>query len=507
MSFKDQYQRMNDNIKPDEQTVSGTLARMKDGRKHTYRIFAGIAAAACAAVVIVLAAAGVFSAPMPGQDISAALQTPAQTAADNRPTVSSVPTPTAVLIAPDGSPVDFSDLGLDLPDVDYPDVAQSLADIAAFSEDMIADSSMIVDGTVKCVRFNHYFDDETTAVYEVRVNNVLYAKTDVAAGDLVLIEQSLYEMTSLQDSIIGLKPGGRYILPIAETPAQYAYATHFVWEPKVFFDPGADPDADVWDYIAKDAQVRGITITKAQRLESAYTIIYPFMPPIQVVPGVGYMFPNSWESLLTDDASPVEMDTDSDALYFTLHLRDEGFLDDFGRLIDTYTSEAYQTEHNRPKDVSIENGRIQTTKNLAYLYVQKQLGSFIMEDINAVSREEQQRILAAAQAEPYPIVISDIVLTQDDSGAWTASFGELVDGQYQPRRIEIPASIALPDEAQLVAEAHRYLQPAYQALDASVHLDESMMVYHVDFVEADGDVLISADLNFVGSIVRYTVFV
>lgn len=504
MTFKNRYHKMNQTIVPDEKTINDTLVQMQNLKRSPHRT-AIIAAASCAAVaLIVLAAAGVFSHQMPGnlaaqhEPDSTAEQTPVSTDSSVAlPTP--LPTPRPVSIALTGEPIKFNELGLDFPNVDYPEMPQGLADIAAFSEDMIMRSRLIIDGTVQNVRFNHYFEHEITAVYEVRVNDVLYSEVDIKIGDTILIEQNLYVFSCCQDCVVGLKPGGRYVLPVYEIPEQYAYVSHYMHGKH-------EADTSIWKYISEEAFDNGTSVMISKPLESRYNIIYPFMPPIQVIEHVGYLFPSSWQSLVTDDATPVEMDVNTEALYHDLYLRDEGFMDDFKHLIDMYVNEQYRSEHTRTSDLATDGGKIETTSNLAYQYAEKQLGSFIMVDIDQLSDEEKERIIAKTKAEPYPIIISDFECKQTESGAWIAEYSELTESGYKARHIDIPSYIELAEDTKLIDNAREYLTPAYQNLDASARLNKDTTSYWVDFKDADGSVVIRAEMRLVGDILRYTIF-
>ena len=495
MSFKDNYKTMNHYISPDKEMTNNTLSQMNETtsitKKRPYKIIMGIAAA-CAVVLAAFAAFGVFSGNKPDDQI--AQLPPSYT--DN-PTGTPIPTSTPTRIELTGTAVNFSDLGLDLPNVQYPEMPESTACLAAFREDMIMDSCLIIQGTVQNIRLNDYLDTQTTAVYEICVDDILYSEKDVAPGDVILIEQDLYMATSIQDSVVGLKPGGQYILPITELPEEYAYVSEFTYES---------------DLIAPEAKNTSVNIERAHVLESRYQIIYPFMPPIQVVPGVGWLFPSNWESLITDDASPVVMDetaaqaTDGTLYYETLYLRDETILLDIQTLIDEYTSNEYRTEHAAVTSGEMTiDGRVKTTKSLAYIYTQDQLSPFIMVDIDSLSDDDMQRILAQTQEYPHTILISDFECEQTASGQWAAKYTEYLENDVQKaKQIIIPEYIDVPTDTQAIAIADKFLTD--QSLTPSVRYEKSSQCFFVDYTDTAGRLKIRAQITVIGHLYMYLIF-
>jgi hypothetical protein len=171
------------------------------------------------------------------------------------------------------------------------------------------------------VRFNQYFRYTRTAVYTLRLDNIFYSELDVAEGDTFIVEQVLYGGT-LSDSEFSLKPGGRYILPI--------YADH-----------GVVQEYDVDENLSTAAK------------ESAYTLVYPFQPMIELTQGGGYLFFGDrdehgggfgWKSLVNDETVEVVMDVETasgaDSWISRMKLRaDAQFEDDFQALVDYYCVE------------------------------------------------------------------------------------------------------------------------------------------------------------------------
>ena len=221
----------------------------------------------------------------------------------------------------DGSPVPYSSLHFGYTEaVTYPDIIDQTPsmDIVAFSEEMLAQSQLVVIATVKDVRFNQYFTYTHTAVYTLRINRIFYSELDVSEGETFMVEQMLYGGT-MSDSEFGLQPGGRYILPICA-------------------DDGiiAEYDIDETRYTAAK--------------ESGYTLVYPFQPMIELTSDGGYLFfaqyntdgiGLGWTSLINADTVDVVMDvdtaSDTDSLIDSMKLRaDTQFEHDFQALVDQY---------------------------------------------------------------------------------------------------------------------------------------------------------------------------
>jgi hypothetical protein len=178
MKFEEEYKRMNENITPKDELKRETAKRMSEESERKtarFRVIRGAAAvAACLAVTVgAMGVLGAFSGKAPAED---------QAEGKQPQTVQTDPSG-AVLPGPGGT-ITYSSLGLDLGNVEYPDMpGDSQACLMPFSEDMIMDSKLIIKGTVENVRFNKYFENQTTAVYEVRVDEVLYSeKSSGSAG-------------------------------------------------------------------------------------------------------------------------------------------------------------------------------------------------------------------------------------------------------------------------------------------------------------------------------------
>lgn len=223
-----------------------------------------------------------------------------------------------------GNPVPYSSLHFGYTaDTVYPDVpnqTQSMC-VIAFSEDMLARSELVALTTVEDVRFHDYLSYTHTAVYTLRIDKIFYSELDVAEGDTFTVEQVLYG-GCLSDSEFGLKPGGRYILPICA-------------------DEG----------IVQEYDIDNEPHTAAK--ESPYSLIYPFQPMIELTADGGYLFFGDrdengggfgWKSLVNDETVEVVMDVETasgtDSWVTRMKLRaDDRFEDDFEALVDYYCAE------------------------------------------------------------------------------------------------------------------------------------------------------------------------
>jgi hypothetical protein len=461
MKFEEEYKRMNENITPKDELKRETAKRMSEESERKtarFRVIRGAAAvAACLAVTVgAMGVLGAFSGKAPAED---------QAEGKQPQTVQTDPSG-AVLPGPGGT-ITYSSLGLDLGNVEYPDMpGDSQACLMPFSEDMIMDSKLIIKGTVENVRFNKYFENQTTAVYEVRVDEVLYSEKDVKAGDLVLVEQNLYMFTSIQDSVVGLKPGGQYILPIFESD----------------YDRVEDFRADS-DILTGEARDKGYSVVVSKELESAYGIIYPYLPQIQAVPGKGYLFPSNWVSLATEDASEVILDVNSESQgYFEkLLFRDESLITDYKALIEKYVSEDYRAEHKPVIDSGLEiaDGKVKTTEGLAFMYAD-----------NSIREQE--------------LIYIDFKCEQDAStGEWVVTYKTEKSGDVT---IRVPEYIELPAGEALIGLARAGLAEPYASMQASVDYDPAMESFEVRFAGEDGSAQVTAVFNILGTLNNYVIF-
>jgi len=283
--------------------------------KHVSVAAAGLAAAACVAFAL-FALPGLLPQTPETHSGAAAASTPA--------TDSNTPPAQTQQLVLDGSPVAYSSLQFGYTgEVQYPHVPDQTGQmcILAFSEEMLAQSQLVVRATVEDVQFRQYFRYTHTALYTLRIDKVFYSELNVSAGDTFMVEQVLYGGT-LSDSEFSLKPGGRYILPICT-------------------DAGIVQEYDVSENVQ--------TATK----ESKYTLVYPFQPMIELTSDGGYLFFGErradgsgfgWKSLVGGETVEIIMDVETvsgaDSWIDRMKLRaDDQFEDDFQALVDYYCVE------------------------------------------------------------------------------------------------------------------------------------------------------------------------
>lgn len=162
--------------------------------------------------------------------------------------------------------------------------AIGLFDIIAFDESMLKDSAGIIEGEILDIWVNHYeyatasdkfepggrlYHKPTTVAYKIRVDKVLAGVFHV--GDEITVEDYNYVF----DSIVSIKKGSSYVIPIGKVDGKFC-------EP--------------------DEIVEGDTC-----LESCYYTLYQFHPQIEKVSG-GYIVPGDWETLITEDCTEIIMD-------------------------------------------------------------------------------------------------------------------------------------------------------------------------------------------------------
>ena len=322
---KEQCQNAIQHIRPSDDFAQRTFDYLRqkqaEARKRTVRLriaAAALAATACAVFAIFVLPGLLRETPEAPSGV--AVSTPTQ-AAERTATAPPAQTQRIVL---DGSPVHYSSLKFnyteDLQYPDVPDQTQAMC-ILAFSEHMLTQSQLVAIATVEAVQFKQYFRYTHTAVYTLRLDKIFYSELDVGEGDTFIVEQMLYGGT-LSDSEFGLKPGGRYILPI-------------------YADPGVVQEYDVDENLSTAAK------------ESPYTFVYPFQPMIELTEGGGYLFFGDrdengggfgWKSLVNEETAEVIMDveTASGAESWIDHMKlraDDQFEDDFQALVDYYCVE------------------------------------------------------------------------------------------------------------------------------------------------------------------------
>ncbi len=168
----------------------------------------------------------------------------------------------------------------------YENAAASL-DISSFDESLLLkETDGVIEGEIVDIWVNTYeyttaFDKfepngqlhhkNTTVAYKIRVDKVLSGEFSV--GDVITVEDVYFML----DSIISIKKGSSYVIPI------------YNWEGILY---------------ENDEILSGSNI-----LESCYATYYQFHPQIEKVDG-GYVVPDDWKTLITDECSEIIMDID-----------------------------------------------------------------------------------------------------------------------------------------------------------------------------------------------------
>ena len=160
-------------------------------------------------------------------------------------------------------------------------------DILAFDDSRLNEAIAVVEGEILDMWVNHYeyatasnkfepngriYHKPSTVAYKIRVDKVYSGNFSV--GDVITVE----DYNFILDSVISIKTGGTYVIPIAQG------------------------EGVLWEY---DEVVSGNNI-----LESSYYTYYQFHPQIEKVSG-GYVVPGDWKTLITDECTEIIMDTDN----------------------------------------------------------------------------------------------------------------------------------------------------------------------------------------------------
>ena len=201
-----------------------------------------------------------------------------------------------------GAPCIYSKLvkNTGLPDIEgYDSTAQpSLVafDIDMFHEDITRNDSSVVEGEILDMWVNNYeysysFDKfepdgvmnykQSTVAYKIKVNRVLSG--DFSAGDEITVEDVNYPI----DRIVSVKKGSTYVIPIIKGEG-------------LLYTGGE---------IKSGSNV----------LESEYYTYYPFHPQIEKVDG-GYVVPDDWKTLITDECTKIIMDIPESEMNFSVSL-------------------------------------------------------------------------------------------------------------------------------------------------------------------------------------------
>ena len=178
------------------------------------------------------------------------------------------------------------------PELDgYNDIAATLA-VLAFDESMLKDAVGVVEGEIVDIWVNHYdyttrsdkfepdgqlYHKSSTVAYKIRIDRVLAG--DFIVGDEVTVEDYYF----ITDSIVSIKKGSHYVIPIAK----------------------GDGMIDEHDDIISGSNI----------LESSFYTMYQFHPQIEKVSG-GYIVPDDWKTLVTSDCMTIIMDVDEPSKYY-----------------------------------------------------------------------------------------------------------------------------------------------------------------------------------------------
>lgn len=179
----------------------------------------------------------------------------------------------------------------EIPELNGYDTSASL-DIVAFEESMLHDAAGVIEGEILDIWVNHYqyetisdkfesnkrlYHKPQTVAYKIKVDRVLCG--DFSIGDVVTVEDYCFVL----DSVVSIKKGETYVIPIGKGDGKF---------------------------YEHDEIISGDTA-----LESCYFTLYQFHPQIERVNG-GYVVPNNWKTLITEDCTEIIMDIDENGFLF-----------------------------------------------------------------------------------------------------------------------------------------------------------------------------------------------
>lgn len=150
-----------------------------------------------------------------------------------------------------------------------------------FTEDCIGDTELLCKVKVSDITYEPGEDGLIhDVIYEISVEDVLYAEDYVSAGQSIQVKSPLMGSEGQETLLYGLKQGGSYILPLKNG-------------------------------------------------ENSYELVFPYAPQIEVTSDTRYLFHNGWQSLINEETSVVVMTThqEGDDYYDRMLLRyDDDFL-------------------------------------------------------------------------------------------------------------------------------------------------------------------------------------
>ncbi len=234
------------------------------------------------------------------------------------------------------SAVYYSDLKFpSTKDIQLPQIGETETDIqiGSFSDEIKKYSSLIIKGTVTNIRFNKYDyveidksvpDDSfkhsvehhaQTIVYEIQVDRIYYKQKDlnIGEGQQIIIENNLYNKTSLEDSVIRLNIGNQYIIPMSTR-----------------------------DNLEISISDDNFIYEGTHSFESLYYLTFGFTPQIHLTEDGKYVFYAGknvgWHELLNENAIPLIMNNDNNIYQNNMYLRDdENFESEFQSIVNRIT--------------------------------------------------------------------------------------------------------------------------------------------------------------------------
>ena len=245
-----------------------------------YKYFSYIAVVACLCVVItgVLKYTSIQEKSIIPQDI-----------VDNKRNEEATTSAAKESVAEENQPMYYSQLvnHSGAPNLDIADSSSTSSfDIVAFDESMLQNSSAIIEGeivdmytkeyefSVPCDKFeaNGVMNYKTkTVVYNISAEKVWYG--DVQEGDILTVEDEIF----MFDSVVSIHKGGKYVIPIY-------YAGEYLSD-------------------GRESEI----VSGSNKRESLLATNYQFQPQIEVVEN-GYVAPNTWQTVITEDCNNIIMD-------------------------------------------------------------------------------------------------------------------------------------------------------------------------------------------------------
>lgn len=361
-------------------------------------------------------------------------------------------------------PINYSDLGLNLPEVTYPEIVGAEACLIAFTPEMLGEADMVVLAKVNDVRFNKYYYNGNTVCYDIEIIKSFYDYGEIKTDTNLTIECNLFTGSSIENASVGLKKGGVYILPIQFEQERYMndYGYSYNMSEKL---------------LSKEAQEKGIGLLYFKKMESGWSLIYQFMPQIQLVQDDYYLFTRRWGVKLATGATNVIEDEAQGFINELFIKQASDFLPDFENIVKQYCGK--QKIALEIVTYPVIDGKIKTVEDVAWEYA-----------YNQYEKDGQSGTI-------------DSKISTNKSGEFVITLTSEKGKKYT---YTVPEYFDAADPQTLIDDALKYF--VFDANDYQVALNQKEYLNGYNIVEfsKDGKIAVRADFTTLGRFHQYRIY-